>query len=558
MDEEFDTILYLIDELKAEDHNTRLHAINSLEQIAEAIGDIRTRQELVPYINELLEDDNQEVLLAIASKLGDLSNYVGGLDYLACLLPPLQSLSRSEETVVQDKAVQSINKIAEQLPKNILEEKISEVINNLSGSESYYGRVAACNLFHIPLSRLTSDKKAELEIEFIKLAKDESSFVRKVAAENLGKILQVYESKELMKLFDELRIDEYDSIRQMALESITKLLKNHQELLEHVKTFSNDKSWRVRYAVLDHLQEIIELENVIHDFLPEILNLFQDSESEVRCIALKKLPLIFKSIPSHMVESQLFPTLEILVKDSSLYVRLALMQSICQISPHLSSDIVILKLLPLVTQLLKDDNFEVRMGFAEHIQTFNGSLATDKISLFSVPLLIQLMGDSQWRVRLKAVECLAQLGTILGKDEFNEHLATPLMKWIEDPVFAVREAVLEAANKLAIAFDGEWLRIYIMPLINVLSYSPAFNKRMTALRIISKLGKYLDDNDCFLCLKTLSKDRVPNIRFNVAKTIKNLVESTTNRKDIMLLLDQLKNDTDMDVKYYAEDAVRAL
>ena len=38
MDEEFDSILALIDELKSEDQNTQLHAINSLHEIAGAIG----------------------------------------------------------------------------------------------------------------------------------------------------------------------------------------------------------------------------------------------------------------------------------------------------------------------------------------------------------------------------------------------------------------------------------------------------------------------------------------------------------------------------------------
>lgn len=45
-----DSILSLIDELKAEDHNTRLHAINSLHIIAVAIGEEKTRTELIPYI----------------------------------------------------------------------------------------------------------------------------------------------------------------------------------------------------------------------------------------------------------------------------------------------------------------------------------------------------------------------------------------------------------------------------------------------------------------------------------------------------------------------------
>ena len=110
-----DSILSLIDELKAEDHNTRLHAINSLHIIAVAIGEEKTRTELIPYMNDLLDDENEEVLLAIATKLDELSKYIGGSVYITCLIPPLGALCRSEEAVVQERAILSLNIIAKQI-----------------------------------------------------------------------------------------------------------------------------------------------------------------------------------------------------------------------------------------------------------------------------------------------------------------------------------------------------------------------------------------------------------------------------------------------------------
>ena len=61
-------ISVLIDELKNEDVQIRLNSIRRLSTIALALGQARTRTELVPFMSEAL-DDEDEILLAIASEV---------------------------------------------------------------------------------------------------------------------------------------------------------------------------------------------------------------------------------------------------------------------------------------------------------------------------------------------------------------------------------------------------------------------------------------------------------------------------------------------------------
>ena len=56
-------------------------------------------------------DDEDEVLLAIAEELGGFVPYVGGPAYARTLLLPLETLSTVEETVVRDTAVESLCKV---------------------------------------------------------------------------------------------------------------------------------------------------------------------------------------------------------------------------------------------------------------------------------------------------------------------------------------------------------------------------------------------------------------------------------------------------------------
>jgi hypothetical protein len=92
-----------MDELRSEDVQLRLNAIHSLPTIALALGADRARDELMSFLQDSV-DDEDEVLLALAEELGkSFEEYVGGKEYAHVLLGPLENLSAVEETLVRDK-----------------------------------------------------------------------------------------------------------------------------------------------------------------------------------------------------------------------------------------------------------------------------------------------------------------------------------------------------------------------------------------------------------------------------------------------------------------------
>lgn len=92
----------LMDELKAEDVVLRLSSIRRLSTIALALGPQRTREELIPFLQDQL-DDEDEVLLVLAEELGGFSEYVSGKEHAWTVLGPLENLAAVEETLVRDK-----------------------------------------------------------------------------------------------------------------------------------------------------------------------------------------------------------------------------------------------------------------------------------------------------------------------------------------------------------------------------------------------------------------------------------------------------------------------
>lgn len=109
------------DELKNEDVALRLNSVKRLSTIALALGEERTRKELIPFLNDSSEDED-EVLLAMAEELGRFVPYVGGPAFAHTLLVPLESLCCTEETVVRDKAVESMSKVGQELPETSVAE----------------------------------------------------------------------------------------------------------------------------------------------------------------------------------------------------------------------------------------------------------------------------------------------------------------------------------------------------------------------------------------------------------------------------------------------------
>ncbi|PKA58658.1 Uncharacterized protein AXF42_Ash008945 [Apostasia shenzhenica] len=86
--------------------------------IARAFGEERTRKELIPFPSETSDDDDDEVLLAMAEELGVFIPYVGGVVCAHVLLPPLETLCTVEETCVRDKAVESLCQIGSQMKES--------------------------------------------------------------------------------------------------------------------------------------------------------------------------------------------------------------------------------------------------------------------------------------------------------------------------------------------------------------------------------------------------------------------------------------------------------
>uniref|UniRef100_A0A8C8JG23 Protein phosphatase 2, regulatory subunit A, beta a n=1 Tax=Oncorhynchus tshawytscha TaxID=74940 RepID=A0A8C8JG23_ONCTS len=494
-------IAVLIDELRNEDVQLRLNSIKKLSTIALALGVERTRTELLPFLTDTIYDED-EVLLALAEQLGNFTMLVGGPEYVHCLLPPLESLATVEETVVRDKAVESLRKISQEHSPVDLEVHFEPLVKRLASGDWFTSRTSACGLFSVCYPRVSSTVKAEIRQHFRTLCSDDTPMVRRAAASKLGEFAKVleldYVKSDIISLFTALASDEQDSVRLLAVEacvSIATLLP--QEDLETLvmptlRQAAEDKSWRVRYMVADkfsELQKAVGPEITKNDLVPAFQNLLKDCEAEVRAAAANKVKEFCENLPEDsretIIMTHILPCVKELVSDTNQHVKSALASVIMGLSTILGKDNTVEHLLPLFLAQLKDECPEVRLNIISNLDCVNEVIGIRQLSQSLLPAIVELAEDAKWRVRLAIIEYMPLLAGQLGVEFFDEKLNTLCMAWLIDHVYAIREAATCNLMKLVEKFGAEWAQNTIVPKVLGMANDPNYLHRMTTLFCIN-------------------------------------------------------------------------
>lgn len=126
-------------------------AIQKLPTVAVALDVEKTRSELIPYLEKYLEDGflHDEVLLTVAEQLETFLPFVGGAEHVDCIFKLLEKLCISDETLVRERAVESLVSIASNLDGNLLETQLIPLIERLANEVWFTSKCAASGLFTV-------------------------------------------------------------------------------------------------------------------------------------------------------------------------------------------------------------------------------------------------------------------------------------------------------------------------------------------------------------------------------------------------------------------------
>lgn len=566
-------------ETSHQDPVVRTEAMNKVCLIIALMGPDKTRNDMLPYLITKVSDLDQ-VLLALASKLGKFLPFVGGPDQAHSLIPIFEALCEVEEITVRNAAVASISKILKHLGQNnrIAVHSYFEFLKRISSEDAgelFYARVSACHFIADIYSLLTEGDRMSLREIYGRLCKDELSIVRRAAAMAFINVAKHVDAEslggEVLELLKVLSTDESQTIQVIAIEFLSTfaglLRKVHNsaalttELLPLVKAYSDDPSWKIRQALSKKFglfSTCFTPQEVADDVFPAIIHLVQDNESEVRSIAILEVLPFLSVVGANKFVLELSPIATQLVDDPVPNVRKLLTELCVDVAAKVGPDAVGSTISDLVVKLMDDDDPLVRLRVIRKIPIIAEeapSLCTRLTEHFKA-----LYSSPNWRVRKELLLSMPAVVKHMGQDYFVEHFLSALLLLLRDGVDEVREAC--AATIPSIASTGSvplsWVFEKLFPSVRAMSTADYLVRlsMVTSLKgflaVDSLSEKYI--NEVITMLAVSTKDKVPNIRMRAAQAL-SLVHTLPHLeccKNAMLnALADLQNDKDKDVKYFA-------
>uniref|UniRef100_A0A671R216 Serine/threonine-protein phosphatase 2A 65 kDa regulatory subunit A beta isoform-like n=1 Tax=Sinocyclocheilus anshuiensis TaxID=1608454 RepID=A0A671R216_9TELE len=456
-------IAVLIDELRNEDVQLRLNSIKKLSTSALALGVERTRTELLHFLT-LCSGDTPMVRRAAASKLGEFAKVLE-LDY-----PPLESLATVEETVVRDKAVESLRKISQEHSPVDLEVHFALVMPTLlqaAEDKSWRVRYMVADKFS-ELQKAVGPEitKTDLVPAFQNLLKDCEAEVRTAAANNV-------------KVFCE----------NLPEDSRETIIMTH--ILPCVKELVSDTNQHVKSAlasVIMGLSTILGKDNTVEHLLLLFLVQLKDECPEVRLNIISNLDCVNEVIGIRQLSQSLLPAIVELAEDAKWRVRLAIFEYMPLLAGQLGVEFFDEKLNSLCMAWLIDHVFAIReaatCNLMKLVEKFGAEWAQNTI----VPKVLGMANDSNYLHRMTTLFCINALSEVCGQEITTKHMLPVVLKMSTDQVANVHFNVARCLQKIGPVLDSSALQAEVKPVLEKLATDQHMDVKYFALEAISVLA----------------------------------------------------------------------
>ena len=523
--------------------------------------------EFIPYIQKIIPNEEDEVLLAISEELPHFKSYLDSKQMTA-VLPLFQSLLGCEETVVRESTVEGLRKLVPSLSDEQVQKDLVPMVLNISNMEAFQWKVSSCYLIRICYPKAGKEKERLVNL-YSKLCDDDTPIIKRTAAKEFGPLCLIIEKdtvkSEMLNCYKKF-MNESDTVRVTILPSIVQLSKIFQEPelqklhIQNINSASIDKSWRVRNELANLYPQFIDYfqNNPNLDLVQPICTLMKDSETEVKASALKALNAVINKLPSDKVTSQIVPTLRGLNNESNKDTKSNIGLLFGPISRIIGYTGFNANLGTMMDTLMKDENAEVRLGVAKSMYDIFVSSEGSLLSSIN-SFLGTMQKDSQYRIRECVYDTLARLGQKYGLEIFKNNIEGLFFNYLTDTVASVREIGIKSLSSLIPQFGISWVTTGLIPKLQSHLSTPkiSYLNRMCMIHSVVVCAEYLEakQNADFIVpiLNKGLKDKIPNVRFYTIKLIEKINKNldSSSKSKLEASIKALMSDEDPDVKYFA-------
>ncbi len=468
-------IAILIDELKHSDVQCRLNSMQKLPAIAAALGPERTRSELVPYVGEGVDDDD-EVLLVMAEQLGGLAGAVGGAEHVHVLLEPLEALASVEESAVRDRACAAINKLLQSMPASSVRAHAWPLIKRLGGKDWFTSRASACSLVARAYSRLAAAGSAAEEqagredalgLYRQMCSSEEVPVVRRAGAAELPAMATVLAGGALPAPGSSSSSSSSSSSASSSdAAGLTAALAGLSLAASSAASSSASSSSSGVISLGGEGESLVPTAPApvqvscasaasgaaaVGALLPLALSFARDDQDSVRLLVVPAAVALARCANGGMgsacdgseaagrklasgaeARRPLLPLLRELAGDRAWRVRWSMAHRLSELCEALGPACCEAELLPMLERLLQDAEPEVRAAAAYRLCEVGRLVGTAPFCRSVLPLLSKVVEDASEHVRAALASVLAGLAVVLGQKAAVEGLLPHILRLLKD------------------------------------------------------------------------------------------------------------------------------
>ncbi len=566
------TSISLLEDLQSQETKIKINAIHNLRGISLALGCEATKKELLPYLKNCVNNEEEdEVLIELAKVLSNFLDCIGGKENVKDLLGLFEVILTIDEPTIRKEAINSLKETIQQIGNiKYIEKDIMDIINKFYIVDDVNQKLSALNLIIVVYKDLNENNK-KIVLEYLdNFSISDNISIKKELLSEITKITLLLSIDYIKKFINIMMKDKNDTVKTDLLNIIISI-KNHKELVsmmdfiyELIPNLSEDQNWRVRLTVIDNIIEILNFNNINYQFKQTVINIYlkliEDPEAEIRNGCCLKLEEITKLLKNEVNFEKILKNMEKLGKDPKNFVKNSLAENIFKICHLIDKEQITEYIFPLFNTLINDENLDIRINLINNLcqlsDIFEPTTILDKI----IPSIVEISSNKSWRIRTKIINIIQIIATKLYiQNIFIHYILNICLNFLTDHVYAIREAGCKLlCNIYKNVKDSEFERRLIEKL-NEMSNSSNYLIRNTCGMFIKYFIEKINDKIYFDFFEKklinivykLTVDKISNVRITCAiifNKVKNSSFKDRNNIDkIKKCIEILKKDEDKDV-----------
>ena len=565
------TAKQIIANLQSPESKVKGNSFHFLPNLVESIGQERFRKEMVPYVINCIDEEDDESLIELAKIYNKLLNCVGGKNYVKDIIPILEILLYCDDQSVRTETLNSFQDILKQINFSDIEKEIFEIAQKLANSTDINLKISSVDLISIIYKYLTKDKYKKESIsylyEFLKL---DNSMMKITIAKALKKLSKDIERSDYEQIFNTLLAEKSDTIRINLMDSIENLQDLNSKITDYgpflttvIPKLANDESWRVRLTCSDKFPCTLKFtpllsnntNNIRNVLIDSFAKLLEDNEAEVLNLVCQKLEPVSEVLGQDENFTKILEKFKNISANTFPYVRKSLADNILRVCPHIPQKKTTEFIFPIFSELIKDEDFDIRMILIKNLDKLNTVISVDTNLQGIIPSLIEVSNSKNWRTKKQVAETIPVLAKILNKKTFMENIFPICLRWLTDCIYIIRESACSLMKELYVINKSDELE---KKLLNKMSDMLKHENYLTRITLCSIIKDFESDEKCYEFLENklfnfivkLAKDKVANVRVNAAILLKRINKKSKNKeilKQINSLMEELKKDKDVEV-----------